>query len=291
MCGAATEENLIIGQRLNKSVGLTPRKKYGISVSVMRCRSCGLIYANPLPIPADIQDHYGIPPDEYWVQSQIDIDSDSFLVEIEKAKRILGPDNNLMALDIGVGQGKSTNALLRAGFDTYGIEPSESFRNFAIKSFGLDPEKLKLGTVEEADYPENFFDFITFGAVLEHLYNPSACIAKAMKWLRPGGIIQIEVPSANHLISKLINYYYRISGTNYVTNLSPMHVPFHLYEFDLKSFEKLSKELNYDVIEYYYFICEIYHLPKFMHPFLRFLMQKNKSGMQLEVWLKKRSTC
>ena len=33
-------------------------------------------------------------------------------------------------------------------------------------------------------------------------------------------------------------------GTNYVTNISPMHSPFHLYEFGLKSFEELGKKIK-----------------------------------------------
>lgn len=288
MCGAATAENHILGQRLNKSLGLRPRQKQGISVSVIRCKSCGLLYANPLPIPGNVQDHYGIPPDEYWTPDQTEMNSGHFSEQIKKAKRLIGSGrSNQKALDIGVGHGKSMHALNLAGFDTYGLEASATFRKFAIASFGLNPERLKLGKIENIDYPENVFDFITFGAVLEHLYYPSDCIAKAMKWLKPGGIIQIEVPSSNHLIAKIINLYYRIMGTSYVTNLSPMHPPFHLYEFDLRSFEKNSEKLNYDVVEYYYYVCEIYHFPDFIHPLLRYIMAKNNTGMELEVWLRK----
>jgi 2-polyprenyl-3-methyl-5-hydroxy-6-metoxy-1,4-benzoquinol methylase len=43
-------------------------------------------------------------------------------------------------------------------------------------------------------FPEAHFDFITFGAVLEHLYDPSMSIHKAMSWLKPSGIMHIEVP-------------------------------------------------------------------------------------------------
>jgi len=289
MCGAVTTENYILGQRLNKPQGFRPKNKQGISVSVIKCKTCGLIYANPLPIPANIQDHYGIPPEEYWTYAKSEINSCYFSEQIQKAKRLLGSDTDgLKALDIGAGEGKSMNALNLAGFDTYGLEASATFRKFAIDSFGLDPERLKLGMIENAVYPDSFFDFITFGAVLEHFYNPADCISKAIKWLKPGGIIQIEVPSSNHLIAKIVNFYYRMVGTNYVTNLSPMHSPFHLYEFDLKSFAKNSKIQNYDIAEYYYYVCRIYHFPDFMHPLLRYIMAKRNSGMQLEVWLKKR---
>ena len=52
-----------------------------------------------------------------------------------------------------------------------------------------------------------------------------------MKWLKPGGIVHIEVPS-KHFINKLVNIYYRLIGTNYLL-ISAMHTPFHLYEFSL----------------------------------------------------------
>jgi len=290
MCGASSQESRILGQRLNKSLGLRPKKRHGIAVSVMRCESCGLIYSNPLPVPEHIEDHYGIPPDEYWNNAETEPDENYFSGQIQKAKELLGDDQaKRTALDIGVGHGQSMCALNRAGFDAFGLEPSSPFRDFAIKTFGLDPERLKLGMVEDAEYPENFFDFITFGAVLEHLYDPAEAIARAMKWLKPGGVIQIEVPSSNHLIARLINFYYRLIGTNYVTNLSPMHSPFHLYEFDLNSFAKHAERLGYDVTEHHFYVCEIYHFPKLIHPLLRSLMKRNNSGMQLEVWLRKRS--
>lgn len=66
-----------------------------------------------------------------------------------------------------------------------------------------------------------------------------------------------------------------------------MHSPFHLYEFSLKSFEHQAKKFNYDIAEYCYYVCKIYHLPKLIHPLLRSIMKKYNSGMQLEIWLRK----
>ena len=59
---------------------------------------------------------------------------------------------------------------------------------------GINSERLNLGMAEEVEYPNDFFDFITFGAVLEHLYNPAESIERALQWLKPGGVMQIEVP-------------------------------------------------------------------------------------------------
>lgn len=288
MCGHSTNKNKVLGQRLNKSQGVKPRDKFGISTSVIQCVNCHLIYSNPQPIPFDIQDHYGIPPEEYWKEGYFTWNPSYFSHEISVAKKLLNSKENLTALDIGAGLGKAMISLEKAGFDVYGLEPSIPFRNKAIEKMGISADRLKLGMIEELEYPNEFFDFITFGAVLEHLYNPADCIERALQWIKPGGVIQIEVPSSDHLISKLLNFYYRLIGTNYVTNLSPMHDPFHLYEFGLNSFKELSKRMPFDIAFHEYFVCNIYHVPGFLHTPLRWYMQRSNKGMQLSIWLRKK---
>ena len=242
MCGDSTSAHKILGQRLNQAQGFRPQKRTGISVSIKQCTSCNLIYSSPLPVPFDIQDHYGIPPETYWKEGYFEVKPNYFSNQIVIAKQLLPYKSGMTALDIGAGLGKCMIALQNSGFDAYGFEPSIPFYERAVSKMKISPEKLRLGSMEDVEYSQGSFDFITFGAVFEHLYHPAECLEKAMQWLKPGGIIHVEVPSSKWLISKLINLYYRIAGTNYVTNLSPMHVPFHLYEFDLKSFSLLGEE-------------------------------------------------
>lgn len=287
MCGDETSRHKILGQRLNQSQGLSPKKKTGISVTVKKCTNCGLIYSSPLPIPFDIQDHYGIPPDSYWQASYFQVEPGYFIKEINEAKELLNHQDTITALDVGAGLGKGMIAMDAAGFITYGFEPSKPFYEKAISELKIDPSKLKLGSIEEVHYPEESFDFITYGAVLEHLYHPANCLEKTMRWLKPGGVIHIEVPSARWLIPSIINFYYRLRGTNYVTHLSPMHVPFHLYEFDIKSFDELGKKLGFTVIKYRYEVCQIPFIPGLLQPIFRRLMKRTNKGMQLIVYLKK----
>jgi ubiquinone/menaquinone biosynthesis C-methylase UbiE len=289
MCGAATHDHKVLGQRLNTSQGLRPKKKKGISTTVMQCTNCGLIYSNPQPIPYSIQDHYGIVPEEYWVADYFTVDPNYFTGAIEKAKKLISFQPGMKALDIGAGIGKCLISLKNAGFDAYGFEPSDTFYDRAIRVMGIKPENLRKGMVEEMNYEDNTFDFITFGAVLEHLYDPDRAIARAMKWLKPNGVMHIEVPSSKHLVARIFNLYYRLRGTNYVTNISPMHSPFHMYEFGLKSFQENQKKNNYTIAQFEYYVCEIVGIPKLFHPFLRWYMRKTNKGMQLEVWLKKNS--
>jgi ubiquinone/menaquinone biosynthesis C-methylase UbiE len=289
MCGDETSRHKILGQRLNQSQGLHPKKNTGISVSVMKCTNCNLIYSNPQPIPFNIQDHYGIPPEEYWNERNFEWDESYFSEQIKKTKEILNFQPGMTALDCGAGLGKGMLSLKHAGFDTYGFEPSIPFFERAISKMKVDPTRLQQGMLEDMHYAGNSFDFVNFGAVLEHFYHPSDCIHKAMHWLKPGGVLHIEVPSSKHFIAKLLNAYYKFRGTNFVTHLSPMHSPFHLYEFDVKSFTANAKKHNeYEVAYYKYDVGSIFHGPRFIQPLLKKYMEVTDKGLQLVIWLRKK---
>jgi 2-polyprenyl-3-methyl-5-hydroxy-6-metoxy-1,4-benzoquinol methylase len=288
MCGDSNQKHTILGQRMNKTQGFKPKTNVGITVSIQKCTNCNLIYSNPQPIPFNIQDHYGTPPEEYWKSEYFNWTKDYFSHQITEAKSLLNFKQGMTALDIGAGLGKSMLSLDHLGFDTFGLEPSIPFHERAVSKMKIDPSKLKLGTIEELDYEKDSFDFITFGAVFEHLYEPSKCLEKAMEWLKPNGIIHIEVPSSKWLMPKFMNLYFKLVGTNYVTNLSPMHTPFHLHEFDIKSFQELSKKISFSIAKKKYDVCSIYYVPSFLHPILKWYMKRTDKGMQLTVYLRKR---
>ena len=66
-----------------------------------------------------------------------------------------------------------------------------------------------------------------------------------------------------------------------------MHFPFHLYEFDIKSFKKLGQKIGFHIEHYEYYVCDIPFIPKIFHSLLRWYMKKTNKGMQLTVYLKK----
>jgi ubiquinone/menaquinone biosynthesis C-methylase UbiE len=286
MCDTSTSTQIVLGKRLNQSQGKKPKNKIGITTTVCKCSNCGLIYANPLPIPDDIQDHYGVPPESYWKEEYFKVNPDYFLGEISTLKKLIEFKPGLKSLDIGAGLGKQMKALEKTGFETYGFEPSKPFYERAISKMGISSERLKLGMIEEVEYPEECFDFISFGVVLEHVYDPSASINKALKWLKQDGIMHVEVPSSEWLVNKLINWYYKLNLSDYVGNVSPMHEPYHLYEFSLKSFQENSKVNGFTLAHHEYYVCQTF-LPKIFDHVIKPYMKKTNSGMQLCVWLKK----
>ena len=288
MCGSV-DGHKVLGRRLNRTQGSWPKKAIGITTTILKCKECDLIYVSPLPIPVDIQDHYGVSPERYWDPAYFDVQNNYFEDQLEVLAKLSGNSvrgDRLKALDIGAGLGKCMRALSNAGFDTYGIEASTSFYETAIVNYGVPAAKLKLGRLEETEFERDFFEFITFGAVLEHLPDPSLAITKALRWLKPGGLIHAEVPSSSWLVARLVNLFYKITGSDYVANLSPMHPPYHLYEFGLSSFRHHGKQNEYTVAHHRFHVCQTY-MPKMLNPLLKRIMKVTNTGMQLEVWLRK----
>jgi SAM-dependent methyltransferase len=277
MCGSSDAK--VLGRRLSTSQGARPTKRVGVATTVMRCRSCGLVFSNPLPIPNDLGDHYDIDPGDYWRPGYFD---ETDLGPLAATFHSLwGGDRTPVALDVGAGIGKGMLELQSHGFDTYGLEPSPAFHRAAVER--IDPERLSLASVEEADYPA-MFDLVTFGAVLEHLPDPAGAIERALPWLAPGGLVQAEVPSSDWLTSRLVNLAYRVQGLDYVTNLSPMHPPFHLYEFTPRSFEAHAQRNGHTVALVEPMAGADTFLPG-PDRLWRRLMLRTGTGMQLGVWL------
>lgn len=286
MCGSDAASHRILGKRLNRSQGKNPRRKVGITTTIARCDVCGLIYSNPQPRPFNLSDHYNVAPEDYWNESYFQTNDDYFGHEIGTLKSLYPFKQGDRALDIGAGLGKCMIALKKSGFEVHGIEPSEPFFRRAIERMSISQDELRLASIEEASFPHEYFDFITFGAVLEHLYDPSASVHKAMGWLKIGGIVQIEVPSSDWLISRIANLYYKLVGLDYVANISPMHEPYHLYEFTLESFRKNGQINGYQIIHHDYYVAPTY-MPKVLDRILVPFMKLTRTGMQLCVWLQK----
>lgn len=284
MCGHSKRQ--ILGRRLNGHQGFRPRKQDGIAVTIVQCEGCGLIYADPRPVPESVDQHYGKPPELYWRESQlVRNDQAGGALPVEVFESLWhGTGQPVRALDVGAGLGQTMGYLSRRGYDVWGLEVSPNFRDAAIER-GIDPDRLALSSVEDAEYAPRSFDLITFGAVLEHLHEPAAAIERALGWIDSEGLIFAEVPSARWLIGRFLNLTYRLRGMDYVTNLSPMHDPYHLYEFTPEAFRRHGARAGYEIAHSELTAAETF-LPSQLEPIAQRIMDATGTGMQLQVWLK-----
>jgi len=285
MCGS--DKLKVIGKRLNQSQGFYPQKKIGITTSIVKCKNCGLKFANPIPIPEKLNDHYDLETQKYFEKSFEEFHPSSFNAEINYFKSIYNIQTGITSLDIGAGLGNIMKAMETHGLNAYGIEPSFSFYNYAVNSMGVSKDRLHNKAIEEADFKKESFDFITFSAVFEHLYEPDKALRQALTWLKKGGVLFIGVPSAYSLNQELINLIYKIRGLDYVCNLSPMHPPFHIYEFTKRSFEKNSIKNNYSIVKVDRVTYKTY-LPEILNPIIFPLIRLTKTDMNLNIWIRKK---
>ncbi len=86
--------------------------------------------------------------------------------------------------------------------DAWGIEPgSEGFGGSfelsqeILKENDVDGTYIKKGVGENISFPDNHFDVVFSTNVLEHVNDPKKVLAEAIRVCKPGGYIQIVVPS------------------------------------------------------------------------------------------------
>ncbi|HEX3848281.1 MAG TPA: class I SAM-dependent methyltransferase [Steroidobacteraceae bacterium] len=106
-------------------------------------------------------------------------------------------------LEIGVGYGVSLAIMLKQfGADAVGVEPASagfdaSFRSAAavLEANGLDPLRVIDATGENLPFADASFDVVYSNNVLEHTQRPAQVLREAVRCLKPGGILYVEVPN------------------------------------------------------------------------------------------------
>ena len=91
--------------------------------------------------------------------------------------------------------------------------------------------------LDETGLKENNFDIICAFQVLEHVKNPTEFLNKVKKYLKPNGIIFIEVPNLNDV---LIHAYDLPNHYNFYFHSA------HLWYFTEKSLNSLMKKAGFD---------------------------------------------
>lgn len=118
---------------------------------------------------------------------------------------------NKSLLDVGSGDKAFYNLCLKKNINASEIDGSD----------GIDFEKDKLSFENEV------FDFVTFNAVIEHLYNPNNILSEIYRVLKKDGILITTAP----------NYHY---GYKYFYD-----DPTHLHPYTPTSLEKVLKMNNF----------------------------------------------
>lgn len=172
------------------------------SLHHVKCDCCALVRHMPLPDDATLEKYYAqeYRSDYQNVSTPTKHHRDKRLLEasrrVEKLSTKLSTGTRL--LDFGCGSGEFIETCNAKGALTTGFEPGEGYSEYARETMGLN---VVTGSYQQLDFDEKF-DVITSFHVFEHLVDPLTAIEKMKTWLKPNGLIFIEVPNTNHSLLK-----------------------------------------------------------------------------------------
>ena len=114
-------------------------------------------------------------------------------------------DEKAKILEIGSGFGLSLLHSLKKGFNVCGIEPGEgtAFENRyetaleLLKANGIIPPEsyIEKACAEKLHFEDNSFDLAISIGVFEHVVDMEKCVREAVRVVKPGGLIILNVPN------------------------------------------------------------------------------------------------
>jgi 2-polyprenyl-3-methyl-5-hydroxy-6-metoxy-1,4-benzoquinol methylase len=129
-------------------------------------------------------------------------------------------------LDLGAGGGELVYVLRSLGLEARGIEPNEGYARSALETLGVP---VAAGFWQDADISAGSLDAVTLFHVLEHLDEPLRALELIRDWLRPGGILWIEVPNIEAVCQAPIHRFHRA----------------HLYNFNAATLGRLGERAGF----------------------------------------------
>jgi 2-polyprenyl-3-methyl-5-hydroxy-6-metoxy-1,4-benzoquinol methylase len=215
------------------------------SFSVRRCVQCELTWLSPRPDSERMKDYYGVsyvPYEDRTNRARTALAPLRTLLSFPYQMRYgqLGqtstpPRPGARMLDVGCGPGQLLEAMRKIGWEVWGIEMDAAAASKAARRAG-DDERVFVGPIGNAKYPQGKFDLITASHVLEHLHDPLMTLKQMHRWLRPGGYLQIWVPNIVSIESKVFGRHW-----------SGLDTPRHLYHFSPATISRMLDRAAFDV--------------------------------------------
>ncbi|MSR16378.1 MAG: class I SAM-dependent methyltransferase [Methylococcaceae bacterium] len=196
------------------------------------CKNCSLVWSDPFPIDTTeyYQKNYRILYKGTY-SPKIKHIYRAANVAVERYKRLsshlVGKEK---VLEIGSGGGEFSYLLTKKGFDVSAIEPNEGYGNYSKEKYGLN---IQIGFAQNLEFAVETFDFITMSHVLEHVDNPTTMLEKLRTWLKPNGILALEVPNVEAVCQ---------------SPKSTFHTA-HLFNFNPETLALLAEKTGFSVVQ------------------------------------------
>lgn len=202
---------------------------------IVRCKKCGLMYANPRElIDCERKDFNELvdfdTSSQYFQKQQIQLPDNLCVLEVLNT---LFPKRGKL-LEIGSFAGIFLDQIRSAGWETTGIDPDRSPAEYARTHYNLN---VVDGILPNDKLPVSAFDAVVMLHVIEHMPSPSQNLKEIHSLLKPGGVLVIETPRFDSLMFKLLGRRERsLSNCNG-----------HIYFFTVPTLSELLKQNGFEV--------------------------------------------
>jgi 2-polyprenyl-3-methyl-5-hydroxy-6-metoxy-1,4-benzoquinol methylase len=149
-------------------------------------------------------------------------------------------------LDVGCSYGAFMVLAQRAGWNTSGVELSNSPARFAREERHLD---VFSGTVEQAAYPEGYFDAVTLWDVVEHFDDPVSTMAEIHRIMAPGGILLVFTINQESLLTAVGHILYKLSLNRWKHLMGLFYDIHHNFFFSPHTITSLLKRSAFEVAD------------------------------------------
>jgi SAM-dependent methyltransferase len=210
--------------------------------ALVKCPSCGLMYANPQYTPDELQGLYG--RDYYSEENTLQGERreeeqarnrvlyQTVLRDLLRRYPRLADDRRpRRVLDYGCGPCYFLAECRELGFEPTGIEFSPIAAEYGRSKLQLDvhtdPDKAL------RELPDGHFALVTAWAVIEHTRRPRDVLAQLVRTLAPGGVLALTLPN-------LRCWRYLLEGGRWFNIANPTHLVF----FNRRAIDRLLGELG-----------------------------------------------
>lgn len=160
------------------------------------------------------------------------------------AKIIKCIEDNTKVLDVGCAEGNLAEVMSLNNCEVFGIEIDQK----SAQNAGKFCKNVVVGDVESIELSNkyhNYFDYILFADILEHLKDPLIVLKRFKKYLKNDGYILVSLPNISNwrMRIKILfgNFEYEDIGV-----LDKGHIRF----FNEKSAKKLINDAGYEIIKF-----------------------------------------
>lgn len=178
-------------------------------LTVLECDHCETFYISPAPDDDSLDRFYGQYHQDYFAPSlpkaaPAPLNPKRFSsfskkrqksdLRLARVSQYLSLDG-IKVLDVGCGRGRLMGLMMTMGAQVYGVDPDQGAVDYARAS-GFS--NVWQGGVDGIE-PSQLFDLITISDVIEHPLNPGQLLSECVDRLKPGGLIMIWTPNADHV--------------------------------------------------------------------------------------------